>query len=88
MGKLDKPDGWDHQQRKIWAIQYLDLEDWKSSFCVGFEGAQFDPAKVVYYVQRFQVALKQKMKVDTSISKPFSTESPRQEDLLGNSETS
>ena len=41
----------------------------------------------VWIYDKRRAALKQKMKADTSISKPSSTESPRQEGLFGNSET-
>ena len=34
--------------------QFLDLVILKSVFCASLEGAQFYPAKVVYYVRRFQ----------------------------------
>ena len=35
VGKLDEPDSWDHQKRKIWTTHYLILAIWKSGFCVG-----------------------------------------------------
>ena len=37
---------------KIWTIYYLVSVVCKSSACVGPEGAQFYPVKVVHFVQR------------------------------------
>ena len=44
INKVDELDGWGHQNRKIWTIQYVLLE-----------GAQFYPVAMVYHVRRFHL---------------------------------